>query len=70
MRIFANFYEFLPIFSLPSQETCAFGAKTCAFDAKISEKLAHLVRKLAHLVRIFPQFPTNQLSIFALFATE
>jgi len=46
-RIFANFYDFLSIFSLPSQKTCAFGVKTCAFDAKNLEKLARLVRKSA-----------------------
>jgi len=51
MRIFANFCDFLPIFSLLSQKTCAFGAKICAFDAKNLEKLAHLVRKLARLMR-------------------
>jgi hypothetical protein len=27
LPIFANFYDFLPIFSVPSQKTCAFGAK-------------------------------------------
>jgi len=34
-RIFANFCDFLPIFSPLNQKTCAFGAKICAFGAKI-----------------------------------
>ncbi|MBA7661867.1 hypothetical protein ES703_69887 [subsurface metagenome] len=56
-RIFANFYDFLPIFSLPSQKTCAFGAKTCAFDAKNLEKLAHLCENLRVWLELFSKKP-------------
>jgi len=67
-RIFANFYDFLPIFSLPGQETCAFDSKTSALLKPPLKE--HKALQDKYLQKFLRKAAKNQTNIFDTFLTN